>query len=114
MERLTVADPSHVAAARRYATQQAVTTGFDETDTGRLAIIVTELANNLLHHGGGGEMLIGADLETSGMQVIALDRGPGMVNVSQCLRDGFSTAGTPGNGLGAVQRLAQHMAIHSR
>jgi anti-sigma regulatory factor (Ser/Thr protein kinase) len=115
MERLTVTDPSHVAAARRFAAQHAATAGYDETDAGRLAIIVTELANNVLHHGGGGEMLVGLDtVGGTGLQVIALDRGPGMANVAECLRDGFSTGGTPGNGLGAVQRLAQDVAIHSR
>lgn len=115
MERLTVADPSHVAAARRHAAQQATGAGYDATDAGRLAIVVTELATNLLQHGGGGEMLVGSDTVTgTGMLVIALDRGRGMANVTQCLRDGYSTAGTPGNGLGAVQRLAQETAIYSR
>ena len=115
MQRLPVTDNSHIAAARRGATVLSRAAGFDETDAGRLAIVVTELATNTLRHGGGGELLLGDDPEVrNGLQVVALDRGPGMVNVNDCLRDGFSTAGTPGNGLGAVQRLTSQLLIYSR
>ena len=59
-------------------------------------------------------MLAGEDpLHHSGIEIIALDRGPGMADVSACLRDGFSTGGTSGNGLGAIKRLAGELLIHS-
>lgn len=115
MDRLPVTDASHVAAARRHAVAMAATAGQDEADAGRVALVVTELANNLLRHGGGGEMLFGLDRATAaGIEILALDRGRGMSDVAACLRDGFSTAGTPGTGLGAVQRMADEMDIHSR
>lgn len=115
MERLPVTDPSHVAAARRHAVALAVKAGQDETDSGRVAIVVTELANNLIRHGGGGEMLFGLDRETqAGIDIVALDRGRGMADVAACMRDGYSTAGTPGTGLGAITRMADATDIHSR
>lgn len=114
MQRFPVTDPSHIAAARREAARMAATSGFDEADLGRLAIVVTELATNTLRHGGGGELLVGVDSAPgAGLQVIALDRGPGMANVADCFRDGYSTFGTPGNGLGAVQRQAAEVLVHS-
>jgi hypothetical protein len=67
-----------------------------------------------LRHGGGGEILADADPRcASGLEIMALDRGPGMADVTACLRDGYSTGGTPGNGLGAIRRLAREVLIHS-
>lgn len=115
MLRLPISDPSHVAAARRQVVAAGAEAGFDETDCGRLAIVTTELAANVLRHAGGGELLVARDhLAAHGVELLALDRGPGMADLAACMRDGYSTAGTPGNGLGAVQRMADEMAVHSR
>jgi hypothetical protein len=70
--------------------------------------VATELARNLVLHGKGGEIIARELLNPrqSGIEILSIDRGPGMKNVGDCLRDGYSTAGTPGTGLGAVQRLS--------
>ena len=47
------------------------------------------------------------------MEILSVDAGPGMTDVPRCLRDGYSTAGTPGNGLGAVRRLSSVFDVHS-
>src|SRR5205085_1852873 len=52
--------------------------------------------------------------ETFALEMHALDKGPGMASVNACLRDGFSTAGSAGTGLGAVQRMAGQFQIHSQ
>lgn len=115
MDRHVVEDPSQVSEARRRITAFAKQAGLDETDCGRVALVVTEIASNLVRHGGGGELLFGLDSEVSaGLELLALDRGRGMADVAACLRDGYSTAGTPGTGLGAIKRLADELAIHSR
>jgi anti-sigma regulatory factor (Ser/Thr protein kinase) len=114
MEALPVRDPTDVATARRRVVGLAAGLGYNETQGGRVAIVVTELAQNLLRHGGGGELLVGADPHwPSGIEIMALDRGAGMADVAACLRDGYSTGGTSGNGLGAVKRLADEVLIHS-
>jgi len=114
MESIPVRDPTDVAGARRRVVALAHRMGYDETQAGRVAIVATELAQNLIRHAGGGEILSGADtLRSAGIEIMALDRGPGMADVSACMRDGFSTGGTSGNGLGAIQRLAQEVLIHS-
>src|SRR5689334_24785667 len=115
MDRIAVCDPTDVAAARRRIVGLAAQLGYGETEAGRVAIVATELAQNLLRHGGGGEMLAGPDAtDPAALEVLALDKGPGMADVAACMRDGFSTGGTPGNGLGAVQRLTRQLLIHSR
>jgi len=108
---IVVREPTHVAEARRQAEAAAMRSGFGETDTGRTAIVVTELATNLLKHANGGEIVLDV---ADGLQVLALDKGPGMADVDACLADGFSTGGTRGEGLGAVRRQSEMFEVYSR
>jgi anti-sigma regulatory factor (Ser/Thr protein kinase) len=115
MDRIQVREPTDVATARRRIVGLAVRLGYTEIEAGRVAIVATELAQNLLRHGGGGEMLAGADrLNPGGIEILALDKGPGMADVAACRRDGFSTGGTAGQGLGATERQAREVLIHSQ
>lgn len=116
MRAIEVGAASQVAEARRAAAGQAQRMGFPEEAAGRVAIVATELATNLIKHGGGGALLVGSfDDETgSGVECLALDRGAGMQDVGSSMRDGHSTAGSPGNGLGAVSRGADLMQVYSR
>ncbi|HEY6123006.1 MAG TPA: anti-sigma regulatory factor, partial [Steroidobacteraceae bacterium] len=113
-QRHVIDDASKVGEARRAAHTLA---NFELTAdiADKVAIAATELANNLLIHAGGGELLIqtlGND-EAMVFELLAIDRGRGMDNVAKCLTDGYSTAGTPGTGLGAVKRLATDFDIYS-
>ncbi len=110
-----VSDPSGVAEARRRASSLARDLRFGDIEAGRAAIVVTEAATNLLKHGGGGEVLLQAVyVDTiAGLEVLALDRGKGIANLSDALRDGYSTAGSPGTGLGAISRQADQFDIYS-
>ncbi|HTI82034.1 MAG TPA: ATP-binding protein [Acetobacteraceae bacterium] len=113
---IAVNDPSQVAEARRMIGDFASTIGLARERIDQLAIIVTELATNLVKHGSGGHLHARQfdDVEGTGLELLALDRGKGMSDVSRCLRDGYSTAGSPGNGLGAIGRLADSMQVYSR
>jgi anti-sigma regulatory factor (Ser/Thr protein kinase) len=88
---------------------------FSETEQGNLAIALTEAAKNIVKHADRGEILLRAweGESQNWIELIALDQGLGMANVTQCLQDGFSTAGTPGIGLGAIQRLSSRFDIYS-
>jgi len=112
---LAVHDQSQVAEARREAIQIAARQGFSDSDAGRIALVVTELATNLLKHGSGGELLAGTfdDMDGVGVELIALDKGAGMKNVAACLEDGYSSAGSAGKGLGAVMRQSSVVDIAS-
>ena len=111
---IAVAEQSQVGEARRAASRLATDHDLDETAVGRIAIIVTELGNNLWRHARQGRLLIGCRKTDEGCQleVISIDNGPGM-DVPRCLRDGYSSGGTPGTGLGAVQRLSTDFSVFS-
>jgi anti-sigma regulatory factor (Ser/Thr protein kinase) len=112
---LRVPDASYVAAARREAEARARGLGFGEEDRGRAGLVATELATNLARHGQGGDLLAQPIKATAatGLELIGIDRGPGMANVSESLRDGSSTYGSAGTGLGAIRRLSDEFDIHS-
>ncbi len=110
---LRLADISGVGEVRRAAYAKAVDCALDETDRGRAALVATELASNIVRHAGEGEVLLGSPSPGHGLSVLALDRGPGIADVAKSLRDGYSTAGSMGTGLGAVCRLADDFEIVS-
>lgn len=112
---LAIDEATKAGEARRAAVALAGNLGFDETQRGKVAIVVTEAATNLSKHAKGGEIVIqGLYSETiSGVDVLSLDRGPGMEDVDRCRADGFSKAGSNGAGLGAMARLSTLFHIHS-
>lgn len=114
-QRCEVHEASQVAAARRAATDLATALGFDETATGEAALLVTEAATNILKHASHGEILLRAVRRggRDGLEIVALDHGPGMANVARNMEDGTSGAGTYGIGLGAMQRLSHEFDIYS-
>ena len=106
-------DASSVGEARRHAVQLCHECGLDEVETGRFALIVTELGTNLVHHAKGGRLLLSERLGRAEVEVVSIDEGPGIADIARSLGDGFSTGSTPGTGLGAVRRLAAEFDIHS-
>lgn len=112
---IPVQETSQVGQARRSAVALANSLGLDETDSGRVALIATEAATNMIKHAKHGELLLRPLRcgDQAGLEVLAIDRGPGLADVQRCFTDGFSTAGSPGTGLGAVKRLAQVCDIYS-
>ena len=112
----SVRDASEVGEARRAAAGLAQRNGFSRDVEARIALVATEMATKLLKHAGEGVVAINefGDAGGSGIELIALDKGPGIADVARCLIDGFSTAGSPGTGLGAVARVSDSHAIYSR
>ncbi|NBB12987.1 ATP-binding protein [Pseudomonas sp. SLFW] len=110
---LAIEDTSQVGHARRIAQKLAEQLGFDATDSGRVALVVTEVASNILKHASNGELHLRAlPGAVPGVEVIAIDRGQGF-DLDDCMADGFSTRGTQGIGLGAMLRQAQVFDVHS-
>src|SRR5437868_873426 len=110
-------ETSAVGVARRAASEWANNRGWSEAMAGRVALVVTELGRNLaLHTTNGGTLLLrGLSNDGNvGLEIMSLDSGPGMANFSDCLRDGFSSIGTAGIGLGAVHRASTTFAVHSQ
>ena len=116
MQSLVVTEPSEIAQARRAVSAMAGRQGLNEEDAGRAALVAMEICSNLVKHGGGGE-LIAQPLErgdSRGVGLIGLDKGQGIADLARCLRDGFSTGGSPGTGLGAINRMSQLFDVYSQ
>ena len=113
---VAVQESSQTFAVRNSARQAAERLGMDETDAHRVGLVATELATNLVKHAtNGGQVLIRVNaMESPEVELIALDRGPGIRDVSAALSDGHSSAGSPGNGLGAIRRLSEDFDITSQ
>jgi anti-sigma regulatory factor (Ser/Thr protein kinase) len=113
--RIPVTDDSGIGECRRSAKGLLDGHGFDEVSAGRIGIIATELATNIVRHAGRGEVLM--QVLTGGsspeFELMSIDLGPGMQDVDACLRDGHSTGGTAGHGLGAVARLSSTFDVFS-
>lgn len=114
MECFRISESSEIAEARRKTAASASAMGFSEEDAARAAIVVTELGTNIVKHAGHGEILTGPALTSTRpcFEIVAVDHGPGM-DVERCLRDGYSTAGSPGTGLGAIRRQATTFDVWS-
>lgn len=114
LHRVDLRQIDDVGHARRCAAQHAQGLGFSATELGRIAICVTEASTNTVQHGHGGELLLSSGNHgRPSLTMLALDRGPGMANVAQSMRDGHSSRGTSGNGLGAISRLSDTFDIFS-
>jgi len=107
-------DASAAGEVRRRAARLAAILGMDETTAGRAAIVATEAATNLAKHAraGGTVFLRGCWRGGAvGMELLAADAGPGMADPAASLRDGHSTAGSPGTGMGAMRRQSDEFEL---
>jgi anti-sigma regulatory factor (Ser/Thr protein kinase) len=112
---MRVEDDTGPGTVRRRAVELARQMGLDETRTGQVALVATELATNLVKHAQQGVIVLRTLRRggVGGVEVIALDRGPGMRDVGAFFGNGTSTTGTLGIGLGAVRRLSSRYDVHS-
>ncbi|MGE5178590.1 MAG: SpoIIE family protein phosphatase [Bacteroidota bacterium] len=112
---ISVREMSQAGQARRTAVVLAERLGFDPEQSGRLGLVVTEAATNLVKHAQGGEIVLGPsrEEEARGVEVLAMDRGPGIRDLDRAFGDGYSTSGSMGSGLGAIRRNASLFDLYS-
>lgn len=115
--RVVVRDQSDGANARRTALRAAERARFGTSLKERVALIAAELASNLVKHAGnGGYLLINTVVPPSGagaVELVAIDRGPGMANPAAAFEDGYSSTGSLGLGMGTIRRQASYFEIYS-
>jgi anti-sigma regulatory factor (Ser/Thr protein kinase) len=113
---IPIALASDVHVARRAAKAMALAIGFDAKVSEDISLVISELASNLVKHAQGGQLTLmpAKDSGRVGIQIESHDRGPGIADVEQAVKDGFSTAGSLGYGLGTVNRLMDRFDITSR
>ena len=104
-----------IVAARQKGRELATELGFVSTDSTLLATAISELARNIVRYAKYGEIFI-APVQSGdrvGITVVARDKGPGIVNISLAMQDGFSTSGGLGLGLPGVKRLMDEFHLVS-
>jgi serine/threonine-protein kinase RsbT len=114
-EVLPVKTSSDVVLARQKVRQLAVELRFSLVDQTKLVTAASELARNALDHGKGGTMAVEilANGPRSGIRMIFEDQGPGIANIEDALKDGFTTGSGMGLGLGGSKRLVNEFSIES-
>jgi serine/threonine-protein kinase RsbT len=112
----TLRDGEDVVKVRQAVREWAVWCGFSLVDQTKIVTAASELARNAVLHGGGGSVRLEAlnDGARRGLRLVFEDEGPGIPDVSQALRDGFTTGAGLGLGLGGARRLVNEFDIDSR
>ena len=114
-EILPLQTSNDVVLARQKVRQWAVELRFSLVDQTKLVTAASELARNALDHGKGGSMSVEviANAGRSGLRMILEDKGPGIPDIEQALKDGFTTGAGMGLGLGGSKRLVNDFSIES-
>jgi serine/threonine-protein kinase RsbT len=109
-------DSGDVVKVRQTVREWAISSGFSLVDQTKIVTAASELARNAVHYGGGGTVRLEAlnDGARRGLRLVFEDRGPGIPDIAQALRDGFTTGGGLGLGLGGARRLVNEFDIDSR
>jgi serine/threonine-protein kinase RsbT len=104
-----------VVAARQKGRLLAAAVGFSSVDATLIATAISELARNIVTYAKSGEIRLSVinGSARQGIRVVAQDQGPGISDIKQALRDGFSTSGSLGLGLPGVKRLVDEFEIVS-
>jgi serine/threonine-protein kinase RsbT len=114
-ETLPLSTSEHIVVVRQAVRQRAVELGFSLVDQTKIVTAASELARNTIQHGGGGRATIETVVEGArrGVRLTFEDEGPGIANIDQAMRDGFSTGGGLGLGLSGAKRLSNEFSISS-
>jgi anti-sigma regulatory factor (Ser/Thr protein kinase) len=113
-EALTVGDEADVGAVRRAAMRHGRRLGADDLGQGRVALVATELATNLLRHARPGGSVLIRTIPPSGVELIAVDQGPGIADLARALDGRGDSPGGLGCGLAAVRRASSRFDVHTR
>ena len=115
-ETLPLLSSEDVVIARQQVRARAVENGFSLIDQTKLVTAASELARNALQYGGGGTMSIEVLVEDRkrGIRLTFQDQGPGIVDIALALKDGYTTGGGLGLGLGGAKRLVNEFGIESK
>jgi serine/threonine-protein kinase RsbT len=114
-ELMPLKNSNDVVLARQKVRQWAIELRFSLVDQTKLVTAASELARNTLDHGKGGQMSIESlnSGPRAGLRLVFTDQGPGIPDLEQALKDGFTTGSGMGLGLGGSKRLVNEFSIQS-
>jgi serine/threonine-protein kinase RsbT len=115
VKRFTVAAERDISTAVLGTGSYCTTLGLDETASRMVATAASELARNILKYAGCGELRVRLYDQGGrrGVEIEAIDRGPGIADAERALEDHFSSGGTLGLGLPGVRRLMDEFELAS-
>ena len=115
-ETLPLERSEQVVMVRQLVRQRAVELGFSLVDQTKIVTAASEIARNTVVHAGGGTVRLEALSEGArqGLRLVFEDKGPGIPDIDTAMRDGFTTGGGLGLGLGGAKRLSNEFAVESR
>jgi serine/threonine-protein kinase RsbT len=104
-----------VVSARQAGRELAASIGFNRTDQALIATAISELARNILNYAGSGEVRLShrSARGRDGIEVVADDKGPGIADLDDAMRDGFTTSGGLGLGLPGTKRLMDQFHVQT-
>jgi serine/threonine-protein kinase RsbT len=110
-----VAAEAHVYVAAHQVKALAKQTGFNEADQTRLETVTSELARNIVLYAGEGAIKVQVVTrgKQRGLKIQALDQGPGIADIEQAMKNGYTTSGGLGSGLGGAKRMMDEFYIES-
>lgn len=113
--RVAINSDQDIVAARQKGRALAAEIGFSAVDATLIATAISELARNIVAYARSGEIELRSiqDSSRKGILIVASDKGPGIRDLRQAMRDGFSTSGSLGLGLPGVRRLVDEFEITS-
>jgi serine/threonine-protein kinase RsbT len=114
-ESISVRGSNEVVSVRHLVRKWAVELGFSLIEQTKIVTAASELARNMVDYGRGGVMTIESlnDGIRKGLRLVFEDNGPGISDVAQALRDGFTTGQGMGLGLGGAKRLSNEFDIRT-
>jgi serine/threonine-protein kinase RsbT len=112
---LGIRSPEDIVRMRQVVREHAIGQGFSLVDQTKIVTAASELARNIINYGGGGEMTLQPLVEGArkGLRLVFSDKGPGIPDVPLAMKDGYTTGGGMGLGLGGAKRLSSEFAIES-
>lgn len=115
-ETLPLRSASDIVAARQAVRLWAIEMKFSLVDQTKIVTAASELARNALQHGGGGSMIMSIEENGihQGLKLVFEDNGPGIADIAEAMRDGYTTAGGMGLGLSGSKRLMSHFQIETK
>lgn len=115
-DRMEVRSSDDVVRVRQQVRARAVEVGLSLVDQTKIVTAASELARNMLDYGGGGVATIElvSDGLRRGLRLAFEDKGPGIPDIQLALKDGFTSGGGLGLGLGGAKRLCNEFSIDSK
>jgi serine/threonine-protein kinase RsbT len=115
-ETRAIGSDEDIVGVRRVVREWSIAAGFSLVDQTKMITAASELARNALEYGGGGSVRLEAlnDGPRRGLRLVFEDKGPGIPDIELALRDGYTSGGGLGLGLGGSRRLVNDFEIDSK